>query len=144
MAYMPKRFKYRKVMRGQVKGYAQRGNRVSFGEFGLQALDPGWIDGRQLEAARVAANRATGGTAKIWIRIFPDKPVTAKPAETRMGKGKGAVDHYVAVAKRGRMLFELGGVSEELAREGLRLAAAKLPIPTKVVSRADFFMHTVA
>jgi len=135
MAYMPKRSKYRKVMRGQVKGYAQRGNRVSFGEFGLQALDPGWIDGRQLEAARVAANRATGGTAKIWIRIFPDKPVTAKPAETRMGKGKGDLDHWVAVVRPGTVLFELGNCSEDDARLAFKRIAHKMPIKVRMVRR---------
>jgi len=135
MAYMPKRFKYRKVMRGQVKGYAQRGNRVSFGEFGLQALDPGWIDGRQLEAARVAANRATGGTAKIWIRIFPNKPVTAKPAETRMGKGKGDLDHWVAVVRPGTVLFELGNCSEDDARLAFKRIAHKMPIKVRMIRR---------
>ena len=135
MAYMPKRFKYRKVMRGQVKGYAQRGNRVSFGEFGLQALDPGWIDGRQLEAARVAANRATGGTAKIWIRIFPDKPVTAKPAETRMGKGKGDLDHWVAVVRPGAVLFELGNCSEDEARLAFKRIAHKMPLKVRMIRR---------
>ncbi|MDE0916338.1 MAG: 50S ribosomal protein L16 [Planctomycetota bacterium] len=135
MAYMPKRSKYRKVMRGQVKGYAQRGNRVSFGEFGLQALDPGWIDGRQLEAARVAANRATGGTAKIWIRIFPDKPVTAKPAETRMGKGKGDLDHWVAVVRPGTVLFELGNCSEDDARLAFKRIAHKMPLKVRMIRR---------
>jgi len=135
MAYMPKRSKYRKVMRGQVKGYAQRGNRVSFGEVGLQALDPGWIDGRQLEAARVAANRATGGTAKIWIRIFPDKPVTAKPAETRMGKGKGDLDHWVAVVRPGTVLFELGNCSEDDARLAFKRIAHKMPLKVRMIRR---------
>ncbi|HIF42043.1 MAG TPA: 50S ribosomal protein L16 [Planctomycetes bacterium] len=135
MAYMPKRTKHRKVMRGKVKGYAQRGNRVSFGDYGLQALDPGWIDGRQLEAARVAANRATGGTAKIWIRIFPDKPVTAKPAETRMGKGKGDLDHWVAVVRPGTVLFELGNCSEDDARLAFKRIAHKMPIKVRMIRR---------
>jgi len=135
MAYMPKRTKHRKVMRGKVKGYAQRGNRVSFGDYGLQALDPGWIDGRQLEAARVAANRATGGTAKIWIRIFPDKPVTAKPAETRMGKGKGDLDHWVAVVRPGTVLFELGNCSEDQARLAFKRIAHKMPIKVRMIRR---------
>ncbi|HJM58693.1 MAG TPA: 50S ribosomal protein L16 [Planctomycetota bacterium] len=132
---MPKRTKHRKVMRGKVKGYAQRGNRVSFGDYGLQALDPGWIDGRQLEAARVAANRATGGTAKIWIRIFPDKPVTAKPAETRMGKGKGDLDHWVAVVRPGTVLFELGNCSEDDARLAFKRIAHKMPIKVRMIRR---------
>jgi large subunit ribosomal protein L16 len=135
MAYMPKRTKHRKVMRGKVKGYAQRGNRVSFGDFGLQALDPGWIDGRQLEAARVAANRATGDTAKIWIRIFPDKPVTAKPAETRMGKGKGDLDHWVAVVRPGTVLFELGNCSEDEARLAFKRIAHKMPVKVRMIRR---------
>jgi large subunit ribosomal protein L16 len=135
MAYMPKRTKHRKVMRGKVKGYAQRGNRVSFGEFGLQALDPGWIDGRQLEAARVAANRATGDAAKIWIRIFPDKPVTAKPAETRMGKGKGDLDHWVAVVRPGTVLFELGNCSEDEARLAFKRIAHKMPVKVRMIRR---------
>ena len=135
MAYIPKRTKHRKVMRGKVKGYAQRGNRVSFGDYGLQALDPGWIDGRQLEAARVAANRATGGTAKIWIRIFPDKPVTAKPAETRMGKGKGDLDHWVAVVRPGTVLFELGNCSEDQARLAFKRIAHKMPVKVRMIRR---------
>jgi len=135
MAYMPKRTKHHKVMRGKVKGYAQRGNRVSFGDFGLQALDPGWIDGRQLEAARVAANRATGDTAKIWIRIFPDKPVTAKPAETRMGKGKGDLDHWVAVVRPGTVLFELGNCSEDEARLAFKRIAHKMPVKVRMIRR---------
>jgi len=135
MAYMPKRTKHRKVMRGKVKGYAQRGNRVSFGDFGLQALDPGWIDGRQLEAARVAANRATGDAAKIWIRIFPDKPVTAKPAETRMGKGKGDLDHWVAVVRPGTVLFELGNCSEDEARLAFKRIAHKMPVKVRMIRR---------
>jgi large subunit ribosomal protein L16 len=135
MAYLPKRTKHRKVMRGKVKGYAQRGNRVSFGDYGLQALDPGWIDGRQLEAGRVAANRATDGTAKIWIRIFPDKPVTAKPAETRMGKGKGDLDHWVAVVRPGTVLFELGNCSEDEARLAFKRIAHKMPVKVRMIRR---------
>ena len=140
----PKRVKYRKVHRGRRKGAATTGATLHFGEYGLKAMETAWLTARQIEAARRAMVRYMRRGGRVWIRVFADKPVPKKPLETRMGKGKGAVDHYVAVAKRGRMLFELGGVSEELAREGLRLAAAKLPIPTKVVSRADFFMHTVA
>jgi large subunit ribosomal protein L16 len=135
MAYLPKRTKHRKVQRGKVKGYAQRGNRVSFGDYGLQALDPGWIDGRQLEAGRVAANRATDGTAKIWIRIFPDKPVTAKPAETRMGKGKGDLDHWVAVVRPGTVLFELGNCSEDQARLAFKRIAHKMPVKVRMIRR---------
>lgn len=135
MAYMPKRIKHRKVMRGKVKGYAQRGNRVSYGEFGLQALDAGWITGRQLEAARVAANRATDGAAKIWIRVFPDKPVSAKPAETRMGKGKGDIDRWVAVVRPGTILFELGNIPEEKAKLAFKRVAHKMPIKVRMVRR---------
>ena len=135
MAYLPKRTKHRKVQRGKVKGYAQRGNRVSFGDYGLQALDPGWIDGRQLEAGRVAANRATDGTAKIWIRIFPDKPVTAKPAETRMGKGKGDLDHWVAVVRPGTVLFEIGNCSEDQARLAFKRIAHKMPVKVRMIRR---------
>ncbi len=135
MAYMPKRHKHRKVMRGKLKGYAQRGNRVSFGEYGLQALDPAWITGRQLEASRVAANRACGGTAKIWIRVFPDKPITSKPAETRMGKGKGDLDQWVAVVRPGTMLFELGNCTEDQARLAFKRIAHKMPIKVRMVRR---------
>ena len=140
----PKRVKYLKVHRGRRTGAATTGATLHFGEFGLKAMETAWLTARQIEAARRAMVRYMRRGGQVWIRVFADKPVTKKPLETRMGKGKGAVDHYVAVAKRGRMLFELGGVSEDLAREGLRLAAAKLPIPTKVVSRADFFMHTAS
>lgn len=135
MAYMPKRIRHRKVQRGRIKGYAQRGNRVVFGDFGLQALDPGWITGRQLEAGRVAANRATGGTAKIWIRAFPDKPVSAKPAETRMGKGKGDIDFWAAVVRPGSILFELGNVTEESAKLAFKRIAHKMPIKVRMVQR---------
>ena len=136
---MPKRVKYRKQMRGRMRGQAQRGNEVHFGELGLMALEPSWITARQIEAARRAIVRALRRRGKVWIRIFPDKPVTAKPAETRMGKGKGSVDHWVAVVKPGRIMFELAGVPEDVAREAFRLAAYKLPIRTQVVSREDSF-----
>ncbi len=132
---MPKRSKYRKQMRGRMKGKATRGAKVSFGDYGLQALEPAWITSRQIEAARRAIVRHVRRRGKYWIRIFPDKPVTAKPAETRMGKGKGAVDHYVAVVKPGRVMFELSGVSEDMAREAMRLAAHKLPIKCQFVRR---------
>ncbi|MCX7682626.1 MAG: 50S ribosomal protein L16 [Anaerolineae bacterium] len=131
----PKRMKYRKQMRGRMKGKATRGVEVAFGDYGLQALEPGWITARQIEAARRAIVRFVRRRGKYWIRIFPDKPVTAKPAETRMGKGKGAVDHYVAVVKPGRVMFEVSGVSEELAREAMRLASHKLPIKCQFVAR---------
>ena len=132
---MPKRVKYRKQMRGRMKGKATRGTEVTFGEYGLQALEPAWVTARQIEAARRAIVRHVRRRGKYWIRIFPDKPVTAKPAETRMGKGKGAVDHWVAVVKPGRIMFELSGVSEEMAREAMRLAAHKLPIKCQFVKR---------
>jgi large subunit ribosomal protein L16 len=133
---MPKRVKYRKQMRGRMKGKETRGIEVSFGEFGLQALEPCWMTSRQLEAARRAIVRYVRRGGKLWIRVFPDKPVTAKPAETRMGSGKGNVDHWVAVIKPGRVLFEIAGVSEESAKEAMRLAAHKLPIKTQFVSRS--------
>jgi large subunit ribosomal protein L16 len=134
---MPKRVKYRKRFRGRMKGKATRGNEVSFGDYGLQALEPGWITARQIEAARTAVVRHVRRRGKHWIRIFPDKPVTAKPAETRMGKGKGEVDHWVAVVRPGRIMFELSGVSEEMAREAFRLASHKLPIDCQFVMRED-------
>jgi large subunit ribosomal protein L16 len=134
---LPKRTKYRKQHRGRMKGKAGRGNTLSFGEFGLQALEPCWMTSRQIEAARRAIVRHVKRGGKLWIRVFPDKPVTAKPAETRMGGGKGAVDHWVAVVKPGRMIFEMSGVSEEAAREAMRLASHKLPIRTRFVSRRD-------
>lgn len=134
---MPKRVKYRKQMRGRMKGVARRGAEVQFGDYGLQALEPAWITSRQIEACRRSIVRHIKRRGKVWIRIFPDKPVTAKPAETRMGKGKGSVDHWVAVVKPGRVLFEMAGVPEEVAREALRLAAFKLPIRTKFVKRMD-------
>lgn len=132
---MPKRVKYRKQMRGRMKGKATRGTDVAFGDYGLQALEPAWITARQIEAARRAIVRHVRRRGMYWIRIFPDKPVTAKPAETRMGKGKGAVDHWVAVVKPGRIMFELSGVSEEAAREAMRLASHKLPIKCQFVKR---------
>jgi len=134
---MPKRVKYRKQMRGRLKGKATRGTDVVFGEYGLQALEPAWVTARQIEAARRAIVRHVRRRGKYWIRIFPDKPVTAKPAETRMGKGKGAVDHWVAVVKPGRIMFELSGVSEEMAREAMRLASHKLPIKCQIVKRGE-------
>jgi large subunit ribosomal protein L16 len=135
MAMMPKRTKHRKVHRGRVKGFASRGNRVSFGDFGLMALDAGWITARQIEAGRVAANRATDGGAKVWIRVFPHKPISSKPAETRMGKGKGEVDFWAAVVKPGTILFELGGVPEEKAKLAFKRVAHKMPIKVKMVRR---------
>jgi large subunit ribosomal protein L16 len=133
---MPKRTKYRKAMRGRMTGLAYRGSSLSFGEYGLKSLDPAWLTSRQIEAARVAINRHVKRGGKMWIRIFPDKPITQKPAETRMGKGKGSPEHWVAVIKPGRILFELEGVPEKLAREALELGAQKLPIRTKFVVRA--------
>jgi large subunit ribosomal protein L16 len=135
---MPKRVKHRKQMRGRTKGKATRGNEISFGDFGLQALEPGWITARQIEAARRALVRFMRRRGKVWIRIFPDKPVTQKPAETRMGKGKGAVDHWVAVVKPGRLLFEISGLDEEAAQEAMRLASHKLPIKTKFMVKDSF------
>ena len=132
---MPKRVKYRKQMRGRMKGKATRGTDVEFGDYGLQALEPSWITARQIEAARRAVVRHVRRRGKYWVRIFPDKPITARPAETRMGKGKGPVDHWVAVVKPGRVMFELSGVPEEMAREAFRLASHKLPIKCQVVSR---------
>ncbi|HOV47707.1 MAG TPA: 50S ribosomal protein L16 [Anaerolineae bacterium] len=134
---MPKRVKYRKQHRGRMKGKAGRGMDIAFGDIGLQALEPSWITARQIEAARRAIVRYMKRRGKYWIRIFPDKPVTAKPAETRMGKGKGAVDHWVAVVRPGRVLFELAGVPDDVAREALRLAAHKLPIRTQVITRVE-------
>ena len=130
---MPKRVKYRRVHRGRMKGKATRGNFVAYGEFGLQATEPSWITSNQIEAARIAMTRYTKRGGQVWIKIFPDKPVTAKPAETRMGSGKGSPEYWVAVVKPGRVMFEIGGVSEELAREAFRLASHKLPIKTKFV-----------
>jgi len=135
---MPKRVKYRKAQRGRMKGKATRGNTVAFGDFGLKALEPHWITARQIEACRVALARKMKRDGKIWIRIFPDKPVTKKPLETRMGKGKGAPEFWVAVVKPGRVMFEVGGVDPSIAMEALKLAAHKLPIKTKIVTRIDY------
>ncbi len=132
---MPKRVKHRKQMRGRMKGKASRGTEVNFGDYGLQALEPGWVTARQIEAARRALVRYMRRRGKVWIRIFPDKPVTQKAAETRMGKGKGAVDHWVAVVKPGRIMFELSGLDEEAAKEAMRRATHKLSIKTKFTSR---------
>jgi large subunit ribosomal protein L16 len=131
----PKRVKYRKQQRGRMKGIAWKGSTIGFGEYGLQALEPAWITSRQIEAARVAITRHVKRGGKIWVRIFPDKPVTVKPAETRMGKGKGNPEYYVAVVKPGRILFELAGVDDALAKEAMLLAARKLPIKTRFLSR---------
>ncbi|MBS6534830.1 MULTISPECIES: 50S ribosomal protein L16 [Peptoniphilus] len=132
---MPKRVKYRKVHRGRMKGKAMRGNELAYGEYGIKALEPCWITSNQIEAARRAMTRYIRRGGNIWIKIFPDKPVTEKPAETRMGSGKGAPEYWVAVVKPGRVLFEMGGVSEEVAREAMRLASMKLPIRTKFVMK---------
>ena len=134
---MPKRIKWRKQQRGRMKGVALRGSRMAFGEYGLQALEPGWITSRQIEAARVAITRSLGRGGKIWIRVFPDKPVTVKPAETRMGKGKGNPEFWVAVIKPGRIMFEIEGVPQASAREAMRLASHKLPIKTRFVERGS-------
>jgi large subunit ribosomal protein L16 len=134
---MPKRTKYRKVQTGRNKGMAKGGTSVTFGEFGLKAQEPGWITARQIESARVAMTRHIKRGGKVWINIFPDKPITEKPAETRMGSGKGNPEYWVAVIKPGRVLFELAGVDEKLAREAMRLAGAKLPVKTKFVVRED-------
>lgn len=134
---LPKRVKYRRVHRGRLKGKATRGNTVTYGDFGLQALEPAWITSNQIEAARVAMTRYTKRGGKVWIKIFPDKPITEKPAETRMGSGKGSPEYWVAVVKPGRVMFELGGVSEETAREALRLASNKLPIKCKFVAKEE-------
>lgn len=134
----PKRTKFRKRQKGRVKGLAQRGHRLAFGNFGIKAMEPGWITSRQIEASRIAVTRAMKREGQVWIRIFPDKPVTKKPAEVRMGKGKGAPEYWVAVVKPGTILFEASGVSIETAKEALRLAAQKLPIKTKFVVRRDY------
>ena len=134
---MPKRVKYRKTHRGRMNGKAYRGSSIAFGEFGLQALQPAWVTSRQIEAARVAITRQIKRGGKVWIRIFPDKPVTKKPAETRMGKGKGAPEFWVAVIKPGRVLFEIEGISRELARDAFQLGASKLPIRTRFVERRE-------
>ena len=134
---LPKRVKYRRVHRGRMKGKAQRGNFLAYGDYGLVALDPGWVTSNQIEASRVAMTRYTKRGGQVWIKIFPDKPVTKKPAETRMGSGKGSPEFWVAVVKPGRIMFEIAGVSEEVAREALRLASHKLPIKTKIVARTE-------
>jgi large subunit ribosomal protein L16 len=134
---MPKRVKYRKQQRGRMNGKAYRGSSVTFGEYGLQSLDPAWVTNRQLEAARVAITRSIKRGGKVWIRVFPDKPVTKKPAETRMGKGKGAPEFWVAVIKPGRVLFELQGISKAAAQEAMKLGASKLPIRTRFVERHE-------
>ena len=134
---MPKRVKHRKQFRGSMRGKATRGNKISYGEFGIVAMEPGWVRSNQIEAARIAMTRHVKRGGKVWIKIFQDKPVTATPAETRMGKGKGALEYWVAVVKPGRVMFEIAGVPEETAREALRLATHKLPIKCKVVSRED-------
>ncbi len=134
---MPKRVKYRRQHRGRMKGKAKGGTEIQFGEYGIQALEPAWVDSRQIEAARIAMTRYIKRGGKVWIRIFPHKPVTKKPAETRMGKGKGSPEFWVAVVKPGRIMFELAGVQEDTAKEAIRLAANKLPIKTRFVKRAD-------
>jgi len=135
---MPKRVKYRKQQRGRRKGRAKGAKKLDFGEFGLQALEPGWITARQIEAARVAVSKTLKKHGKVWVRLFPDKPVSKKPAETRMGKGKGAPEFWVAVAKPGRVMFEVEGLTEPEAREAMRLAASKLPIRTRTLKREEF------
>lgn len=132
---LPKRVKYRRVQRGRLKGKATRGNQVNYGDFGLVALEPAWITSNQIEAARIAMTRYIKRGGQVWIKIFPDKPITEKPAETRMGSGKGSPEYWVAVVKPGRVMFEIGGVSEELAREAMRLAAHKLPVKCKFIAK---------
>ncbi len=134
---MPKRTKYRRVHRGRLTGKALRGNKVTYGEYGLAAAEPAWVKSNQIEAARIAMTRYTKRGGQVWIKIFPDKPVTQKPAETRMGSGKGSPDHWVAVVKPGRVMFEIAGVPEDVAKEALRLASHKLPMKTKIVSKAE-------
>lgn len=134
----PKRVKFRKKQKGRVKGLAQRGHMLAFGTFGIKSLEPGWITSRQLEAARIAVTRNMKREGQVWIRVFPDKPITKKPAEVRMGKGKGAPEYWVACVRPGTMLFESGGVTEDVAKESMRLAAQKLPMKTKFVVRRDY------
>ncbi|HPA60056.1 MAG TPA: 50S ribosomal protein L16 [Clostridia bacterium] len=134
---MPKRVKRRKVFRGRMKGKAMRGNYIAYGDYGLVAMDPSWVTSQQIEAARIALTRYTRRGGQVWIKIFPDKPVTEKPAETRMGSGKGSPEYWVAVVKPGRVLFEVGGIEEAVAREALRLASTKLPLRTKIYSKAQ-------
>jgi len=138
----PKRTKHRKAMKGRNRGIAHRGSTVAFGSFGLKTLEPGWITSRQIEAARIAVTRYMKREGKVWIRIFPDKPVTSKPAEVRMGKGKGALSHWVAVVRPGRIMFEAEGVPYETAKEAMRLAAQKMPVKCKFVTRPDFVVPT--
>jgi len=133
----PKRVKYRKTFKGRTRGIARRGNTVAFGDYGLMSLDPGWVSNRQIEAARVAMTRAMKRGGKVWIRIFPDKPITKKPAETRMGKGKGNPEGWVAVVKPGRVMFEVEGVTPQIAERAMALAAAKLPVKTRVIRREE-------
>ena len=140
---LPKRVKYRRVHRGRMKGKATRGNTITYGEFGLVALEPGWITSNQIEAARIAMTRYTKRGGQVWIKIFPDKPVTEKPAETRMGSGKGSPEYWVAVVKPGRVMFEIAGVPEEIAREALRLASHKLPIKSNIMKREDLEVQEV-
>jgi large subunit ribosomal protein L16 len=134
---MPKKVKFRKMQKGRMDGKAYRGSTVSFGEFGLKALEPGWLSSKQIEAARIAITRHAKRGCKVWIRVFPDKPITKKPAETRMGKGKGAPEYWVAVIKPGRILYEMSGVTEDLAKEAFRLASHKLPVATKFIKREE-------
>ncbi len=134
---LPKRVKYRRVQRGRLTGTASRGNTVTYGQYGLQAMEPAWITSNQIEAARIAMTRYIKRGGKVWIKIFPDKPITAKPAETRMGSGKGSPEYWVAVVKPGRVMFEIGGVDEELAKEAMRLAANKLPIKCKFITKEE-------
>ena len=138
---MPRKVRHRKQQRGRMRGEAKGGSVVSFGDYGVQALEPGWVSARQIEAARIAMTRHIKRGGKVWIRIFPDRPVTKKPAETRMGSGKGAPDHWVAVVRPGRVMFEIAGVREELAKEALRLASHKLPVDTKLVDKEDLGGH---
>jgi large subunit ribosomal protein L16 len=133
----PKKVKFRKMMKGRMRGKAYRGGHITLGEFGLKALEPGWVTSRQIEAARIAITRYVKRGGQVWTRIFPDKPITKKPAETRMGKGKGNPEYWVAVVKPGRILYEMGGMNEQLAHEALKLAQAKLPVLTRIVHRAD-------
>ena len=134
---LPKRVKYRRVHRGRMTGKAMRGNTLAYGEYGLVATEPAWITSNQIEAARIAMTRFTKRSGQVWIKVFPDKPITKKPAETRMGSGKGSPEYWVAVVKNQKVMFEIGGVSEEVAREAMRLAQHKLPIKTKVITRAE-------
>ncbi len=134
---MPKKVKFRKMQKGRMCGKAYRGSEVSFGEFGLKALEPGWVSSRQIEAARIAITRHVKRGCKVWIRVFPDKPITKKPAETRMGKGKGSPEYWVAVIKPGKVLYEMSGVTEDIAKSALRLASYKLPVATKFVRREE-------